>query len=140
MNELIARLMLHDLEKFDYSLHALSTMRNALESPLSESLPPEKHNWLLGYLPAAAKLVETMGPLMRSWDFEFPPNMGDPKYGQPGKGGPLWNGKNGFCKGRWDYWRERFFAISEESGLDQQKRTTTQNASEAMMCVDRDSM
>jgi hypothetical protein len=75
VNECIAKLTLHDSEEIDYGPHALSTMRSALESPLSEPPPPEKHYWLLGYLPAAAKLVETTGPLMRSWEFESPPNM-----------------------------------------------------------------
>lgn len=132
---------MQDLEEFDYRLLALSTMRSALESPLSEPFPPpEKHNVLLAYVPAAAKLIETMGSLMRSWEFEFPPNMGHPKYGQPGKGGPLWDGKKGFCKERWEFWRERFFELSDESRVNQRNRDAARKAGEVMLCIDRGSM
>lgn len=101
VNALVGYLMLHDLKLFNYELFALWTMRDALEHPLPVSGVAYKkvkgqHGRSLCSIPAAVALIGVVGELMFSWEHEF-------EHGplqDPGGGGPLWNGKHGFCRDR----------------------------------------
>ncbi|KAL4922345.1 hypothetical protein BDW62DRAFT_51857 [Aspergillus aurantiobrunneus] len=93
-----------------YSWFALITLRSALETPEERRLPDQP---LEAWIPAAAAWIETLGVEIYHWDEEFPSG---PLVGARGKGGPLWNGKHGFCEGRWKLWRERFGEVARMEG------------------------
>ncbi|KAL6234503.1 hypothetical protein BDW75DRAFT_212083 [Aspergillus navahoensis] len=93
-----------------YSWFALITLRSALETPTEQMRPAEP---LEAWIPAAASWIETLGVEIYKWDEEF---ESGPKVGARGKGGPLWDGKHGFCKERWELWRKRFGEISRMEG------------------------
>lgn len=65
-NELVAHLTVYDDKRFDYSIHACWTMRDALEYPLPSS-GQEQHATTLCHLPAAMKLVEIVGHKICHW-------------------------------------------------------------------------
>lgn len=110
---------------FNYSWFALVTFRGALETPLKQ-LPPDAP--LDTYIPAAAAWIEILGVEIYEWDEEFEHG---PLVGARGKGGPLWKGEHGFCKGRWVLWRERFGEMARMEGvpgLGEQARVTAREA------------
>jgi hypothetical protein len=133
VNELMARLMLHDSGKFDYSLFALWTMRNALEYPLPYSADPRQNQPSLCSIPAAVRLVEIAGRLIYRWDHEF---KHGPLEGRPGMGGLLWNGKHGFCRERWALWHSRFVDLSSEQWLDEEYRDGAKRAADIMSGIE----
>jgi hypothetical protein len=47
-------------------------------------------------------------------------------------GGPLWNGKRDFCRGRWDLWCRRFVDLSSEEWLDEEYRDGAKRAADIM--------
>jgi hypothetical protein len=52
-----------------------------------------------------------------------------------GKGGPLWRGKHGFSKERWQLWKERFGDMSRtELEIGDEVRTS---ASEAVLMMQK---
>jgi hypothetical protein len=134
MNTLIALLMVHDQERFNYRSFALYTFRSALE--YSESAPEddEQHpDCQKCHILAAAKLVEIVGSRIYEWDFEF---ESGPLIGDKGSGGALWDGKHGFCKGRWELWKRRFFEISDEGVFGNEVGECARKASEIMAEID----
>ncbi|KAL4925023.1 DUF3632 domain-containing protein [Aspergillus undulatus] len=84
---------------------ALVTLRTALEIP-----------WVLG-----AEIHE--------WDDGY---QSGPLVGAPGRGGPLWKGKPGFCKERWRLWRERF---GETAGKEDESEHVRRVAAEAELMM-----
>ncbi|KAL4785296.1 hypothetical protein BJX76DRAFT_325172 [Aspergillus varians] len=109
-----------------YSWFALITLRAALEKPTENRLPGEP---LEAWIPAAAAWIETLGVEIYDWDEEF---ESGPKIGARGKGGPLWDGKHGFCKGRWKLWRERFGEVARLESVAEGVRKVAEEA-EIMM-------
>jgi hypothetical protein len=134
VNRLIAWLMLHDLEKFDYRMFALWTMRGALE--YSEARPHLQSN-MAYHLPAAASLIHILGPEIFQWDHEFSYGARD---GDPGRVGPLlggqWEGKHGFCDGRWRFWRGRLEELSVSKHLSNDFRTIAQRTHAKMVMIE----
>ncbi|KAL4923848.1 DUF3632 domain-containing protein [Aspergillus undulatus] len=128
ISKFAALLMATDEAVFaSYSWFALITLRSALETPTDKRSPREP---LEAWVPAAAAWIETLGVEIYSWDEEFEHG---PKIGARGKGGPLWDGKHGFCKGRWKLWRERFGEIARMEGeLKEEVRKVAEDA-ETMM-------
>ena len=127
--------MLHDVKLFNYELFALWTMRDALEHPLADSVAQTKrHNEpTMCSIPAAVRLVEVAGQLMYSWDHGFEHSA----LAASGSGGPLWGGKHGFCRERWDLWHQRFDALSIEDWLDGRYRTEAKKAADAMLAIEQ---
>ncbi|KAL5050571.1 hypothetical protein BDW71DRAFT_172743 [Aspergillus fruticulosus] len=110
-----------------YSWCALITLRSALETPTEQMRPAEP---LEAWIPAAAAWIETLGVEIYKWDEEF---ESGPKVGARGKGGPLWDGKHGFCKERWELWRRRFGEVSRMEGeLAEEVRKIAQDAETVM--------
>ena len=110
----------------------LWTMRIALESP------PDQRPWRDNpeyYVPAAAACVSIAGKQIRLCDDDFPAGE---RTGSPGKGGPLLAGKHGFCEGRWMLWKERFLAMSEESGISDDVKAAAIDAHGRMERIDQD--
>lgn len=104
-----ALLMATEEPVFAYSWFALITLRDALETPpneLSEEDPLE------ALIPAAAEWISILGVEIYDWDEAFCGSVGN----APGRGGPLWKGKHGFCKERWELWRERFGEVARMEG------------------------
>ena len=99
-----------------FRIWALWLMRGALEYPGNDR---EEVEPLKNYLPAAVAWVSIIGPEIFSWDNEFPTGH---REGDPGRGGPLWNGQHGFCKERWKLWKQRFVELSSSDELDKELR------------------
>ena len=130
--------MLHDMILFNYGLFALWTMRDALEHLLSDSGPAQKkvksqRERSLCSIPAAVRLIEVSGELMYAWDdeFEHSPTKA------PGGGGPLWSGKHGFCKERWQLWHERFDELSRNDGIERKDRYGTREVADVMSAIEK---
>lgn len=104
-------------------------MRSALETPSDQAIREP----IEAFIPAAAAWISILGREMYDWDKEFP--YGSP-YGDPGGGGPLWDGQHGFCKGRWQLWRERFKELSKSDELSNEARETAARAAATMAEID----
>ena len=86
------------------------------------------------YVPAAAACIMIAGEQFRAFDDEYPPGE---LTGRPAEGGPLWEGKHGFCEGRWKLWKERFLSVSQEPGISEEVKTVAKQAHEKMERIDR---
>ena len=129
INKLAALLMRSQLPVFAgfdrFDIFALWTMRAALETPV----PRTDFDAPDAQIPAAAALVSILGREMYSWDREFPYGG---RQGDPGRGGPLWQGQHGPCKERWQLWRRRFGELSRAAELSDELKTIAREA-EAQM-------
>lgn len=92
----------------DYGIWSLWLMRDALETPEigPGNIPSELS------IPAVVAWIAIAGAEIYSWDRDYPPSH---KGGDPARGGPLWSGRHGFCKERWNFWKQRFVEISSPS-------------------------
>jgi hypothetical protein len=124
----VATLLAYDEERFNYRSLALWTFRSALEYASSAPQDSEEGSWE-GHVLAAAEIAEIAGEKIRHWDFEF---ESGPFIGDMGAGGPLWNGKHGFCKERWELWQRRFLELSAEPLLSDKAREKARMAGETM--------
>lgn len=107
-------------------------MRSALEySPAQRSGMEDPEV----YVPAAAACILIAGEKLRSFEDEWVPGE---LTGRPALGGPLWEGKQGFCEGRWRLWRERFLSISQETGLSEHTKKVAKEAHDEMERLDKD--
>ncbi|RHZ61818.1 DUF3632 domain-containing protein [Aspergillus thermomutatus] len=127
VNHFVALLVATDEPIFEgYSWYALVTLHEALETPwvyMQEGDPLE------AWIPAAAAWIEVLGVEIYEWDEEF---ESGPLVGAPGRGGPLWKGKHGFCKERWKLWRERFGEAAKKEDESEEVRRVAEEA-ELMM-------
>lgn len=108
------------------------TMRSALE------YSPEQRSGLEDpevYVPAAAACIMIAGEKLRSFEDDWVPGE---LTGRPVEGGPLWEGKQGFCEGRWRLWKERFGAVSEEPGISEHTKMVAKEAHDEMERIDQD--
>lgn len=117
VNKVTARLLNTGEPVFSsFDIFGLWIMRELLETPIEEmntEYEPSERN-----IPAAAAWISILGKEMYSWDKEFPyGHVGDLTVGDPGLGGPLWDGQHGFCKGRWQLWRKQFGELSSSDKL-----------------------
>jgi len=129
VNKFLAHLMTTNVPVFNFSIFCLWAMRAALETPMVHVRPD--HDTPDITLPAAAAWISIAGVQMYGWDEEFPHG---PKVGAPGSGGPLWNGKHGFCKERWHLWSRRFgeLASSDSDKITDDLRTIAKQAETRM--------
>ncbi|KAM0702667.1 hypothetical protein Q7P35_010098 [Cladosporium inversicolor] len=115
-----------------YKIFMIWTMRSALE------YSPEQRSGMEDpevYVPAAAACVMIAGEKLRSFDDEWLPGE---LTGRPALGGPLWEGKHGFCEGRWRLWKERFEAVAQESGISEGVKRKAKEAHDEMERFDKD--
>lgn len=119
---------------FEYDMFALWSMRSALESPLDlmnlEGIETPEVN-----VPAAAVWILILGEEMFFWNNEYPHG---PTEGDPGVGGPLWEGQHGFCLERWKLWRSRFGELSVEGQLNGYLREICKNTEVRMAEIEAD--
>jgi hypothetical protein len=132
VNALVATLLDYDERRFRGNRNlALWTFRSALEYTPSMPEADAEQEWE-GHVLAAAAIVEIAGEKIQHWDFGF---ESGPLIGDMGAGGPLWDGKHGFCKGRWELWQTRFFELSADTAeplLSGEAREKARVASETM--------
>ncbi|KAI9368852.1 hypothetical protein BJX61DRAFT_194386 [Aspergillus egyptiacus] len=123
VNRFVALLVATDEPVFlANSWFALVTLRTALETPWAHMRMDEP---LEAWIPAAAAWIEVLGAEMYEWDEEEESGY---LAGARGSGGPLWNGKRGFSKERWRFWRERF---GEMAGKEDESEGVRRIAGEA---------
>lgn len=134
LNVFVAMLAKTGLPAFDFSLFALWTMRAALETPADKARLDQP---LEAWIPAAAAWIRVTGDQVFRWYHEYPSG---PRVGAPGKGGPLWQGKHGFCHERWQLWRSRFqFLGTQDHVLDPETRRIAKEAADWMASIERES-
>ncbi|KAJ5970270.1 uncharacterized protein N7479_000188 [Penicillium vulpinum] len=110
---------------FAYSWFALITLRDTLETPEQSSARN-----LEALIPAAAAWISILGAEIYQWNEEFD--------GALGRGGPLWKGQHGFCKERWQFWKERFGELAViEVEIGDEVRTAAKNAKQIMEEVEK---
>ena len=115
-----------------YKIFMIWTMRSALEySPTQRSGMEDPEV----YVPAAAACVMIAGEKLRSFEDEWVPGE---LTGRPALGGPLWEGKQGFCEGRWMLWKERFGAVAKEEAISEEVKRVAKEACEEMVRLDKD--
>ena len=120
-------------EAFAFDWFGLITLRGALETDIhdldddDDPTPPEV------YIPAAAAWISIAGTKLHSLDneYEYGGHLGD-----PGGGGPLWDGQHGFCQGRWQLWRARFGQLSVEATLNDEVRQLAKQAEGRMQEIE----
>lgn len=86
-------------------------------------------------VPAAAQWVFHAGLLLFKCEEEIEPSH---DRGDPLRGGVLWEGKHGFCKKRWEFWKSRFMFIIDGENLDTETRKVAAKAVKAMNQIERD--
>ncbi|OQE40924.1 hypothetical protein PENCOP_c005G02385 [Penicillium coprophilum] len=125
-NKFTARLMATQESVFAYSWFALITLREALETPADQS---SERN-LEALIPAAAAWISILGADIYKWNERFD--------GALGKGGPLWKGQHGFCKERWQLWKERFGElVTIEAEIRDEVRTAAKDAKRRMEEIEK---
>lgn len=113
--------------RFNFDLYAIWQFRSALESNDIETLDTE--------VPAAAQWIFHAGHLIYNLDREF--EHGHTK-GDPARGGPLWDGKRGFCVERWNLWKSQFAWVSTVAEVDEGTRLVAAQARDAMEAIEKD--
>ncbi|KAJ7597682.1 hypothetical protein C8J56DRAFT_326122 [Mycena floridula] len=131
LNAFVARVTASETTNFDdYGIWA---MRYALED---DSIAPDptavmkdgelKPEVLDQHVPAAAVWILYAGDRMRNLSVK-----GD-EGSRSTRGGPLWEGKPGYSKERWNFWKERFSSFSERQDLAVETREISKQAAEKM--------
>ncbi|KAK4553645.1 hypothetical protein LTR86_009143 [Recurvomyces mirabilis] len=126
INAFLARQQATGISCLDHSLLALWTFRAALEYPGIEraKMSPLDFN-----LPSAAVWIEIAGEQLYALEKEFPHGG---NRGRPGLGGPLWEGRYGFCGERWTHWRRRFGELADEDELEHELKDLSARAEAKM--------
>ena len=92
-----------------FSLYAIWAFRAALEGDTPWCHPGPRSVTI----PAACAWVEHAGAYLIKLDDD---------YGRAGQGGTLWTGKSGYCKERWQLWRNGLRLAAEDASLSQDIR------------------
>lgn len=110
-----ARLTAREIDS--YALFALWAFREALEGdiPWCPSGPG------CDTVPAACAWVKHAGKQLIKLD---------ETYDEAGQGGALWSGKPGFCRERWQLWREGFRRAAEDEELSPDVRAEAGQAAD----------
>ena len=125
INTFTARLVRTGLPVFNFRLFGLWTMRQALEYSTPEALA-NKNGHPDAFVPAVAAWISVVGSEMYGWENEWQQGR---TTGAPGRGGPLWIGKHGFCRERWVLWRRRLVEVAEvDDGLSTDVRSAAGQA------------
>ncbi|RAH76751.1 hypothetical protein BO86DRAFT_245989 [Aspergillus japonicus CBS 114.51] len=133
VNRFVARLVAtHEPVFRPHAWFALVTLRRALETPWAQMGPEDPP---AAWVPAAAAWIEVLGPEIYAWEEEY---VAGPAVGAPGRGGPLWQGKHGFCRERWGLWRERFGEVARLEGKDVHVRSVAGRAERRMKEIEAD--
>lgn len=135
----------------DLKLYAIWALRSALEDePWNWSPPHFTEEFdddiiarllykrtiytLDGFTIPAAQWIIHAGHLIFNCEEEYDESGSS----DPAKGGDLWNGKHGFCRERWGFWKERFGWIQTRDELEDDTRAVAKIAVDAMEKVEKD--
>jgi hypothetical protein len=110
LHTFMARLMATREPVFDgLDMFALWMLRE-LETPTKDMEPKSE---IEAKIRIAAIWIEIVGVRIYGFNREFEHGPGK---NDPGRGGPLWDGKHGFCVERWKLWRRRFVEVGKMDG------------------------
>jgi len=109
---------------------ALWSLRSALEQDFDQI-----KNALDGYIPAAVQWIVYAGTLLYECEKEYPVRADG---GSTGSGGPLWNGKTGFCQERWTFWKNRFEQVQSISELADSTKSAAKKAVTEMDKIEKE--
>jgi len=123
ISRFLARMEATSIPALSFRTFVLWTMRTALEFPGTQ-----RPDTIL-FVPAAAAWIQIAGAQILHWNNEYPQGQ---RLGAPGRGGPLWEGKHGFCRERWALWRGRFGDFATASSGSQEVRKAARQAEERM--------
>ena len=114
---------------FDCQLYALWAIRVALEDkPDHRAKAYHAQGPVLDcHVPVAAEWIRQCGRALYASTEEF---------GAAGGGGRQWKGKEGYCKKRWQFWRQRFGEIADEGQASAETRQVAEDAEKAMVEVE----
>ncbi|KAL5342893.1 hypothetical protein BJX70DRAFT_394333 [Aspergillus crustosus] len=136
VNRFVAQIVATD-PKIGSPWYAVATLRDALETcweyEARGSAGDEDEGSYTGNVPAAAAWIEILGVEIYKWDRDHP---SAPSTISPGRGGPLWEGKQGFCKERWVLWRERFGEIARDENAPRDDRSAAAGAEIRMRAIE----
>ena len=110
-----ARLNAREVQSF--SLYAIWAFRAALEGD-TPWCPPGPRSVTI---PAACAWIKYAGEHLIKLDND---------YGRAARGGTLWSGNNGYCRERWQLWREGFSRSAEDVSLSQIARAEARQAAD----------
>lgn len=127
-NYFFARITANDLG--DLSIFAIWALRQALETPHEKDEPNTAAQAYDTHIPAAAAWIIGMRDKLFAKEEDLTPT--DRKYGNPAKGGPLWDGKAEFSKARWAFWKERFAEVGKMDFVSDKTTHVARNAVEYM--------
>ena len=111
----------------DFLNFGLWSLRDALEQKQTDILS------LDGHAPAAAQWMLHAGQAIFECEEEIKPSA---TGGDPYRPGELWSGKHGFCRKRWEFWKQRFAWVAEVGRLDNETRACAREAFMAMGRID----
>lgn len=123
-----ALLMATEEPVFVYLWFTMFTLRDALEIPIGQLLLTHP----LEAIPSAAIGISTLGVGIYEWDKDL---SGYPGIA-PGRGGPLWEGKHGFFKERWQLWRKRFGEVARMGEIGDEARKAAREAEQMMLEIE----
>jgi hypothetical protein len=124
----------------NFWIYCIWEMRSALETPHEDDAPDgsrhsgtamQKYN---ATIPSAAVWIFAAGKQIYEREYDLTPKS--KMEGNPGKGGPLWEGKPEFSKQRWALWKKRFGELADMEGLTEEVKSIAKEATEAMDRID----
>jgi hypothetical protein len=124
----------------NFWIYCIWEMRSALETPHEDDAPDGSHHSgtaIQKYnatIPSAAVWIFAAGKQIYEREYDLTPKS--KTEGNPGKGGPLWEGKPEFSKQRWALWKKRFGELADMEGLTEEVKGIAKEATEAMDRID----
>jgi hypothetical protein len=121
-------------------IYCIWAMRDALETPQEDDPPNSAHNSATAVqkynatILSAAVWIFATGKQVYEREEDLTPKKKN--QGNPGVGGPLWQGRAEFSKQRWALWKKRFGELAEMEGLTEEVRGVAKEAAEVMDGID----
>ena len=126
-NAFEARLTRDDILDCQYS--AIMVLREALEEePDARARAYHRQGPILDcHVPVAAEWIFRCGHVLYTSHKSF---------GAASKGGRLWKGAEGFSPERWQFWKQRFIAISEHDQVKEETKIVAREAERMMATIE----
>ncbi|KAE8860649.1 hypothetical protein PTNB29_05744 [Pyrenophora teres f. teres] len=126
---------------YTFWIYCIWTMRPALETPHVVADPEdvstpatalENYN---AFVPAAAVWIFALGKQLYEREEDLAPK--NLNQGNSGGGGPLWEGRAEFSKGRWGLWKKRFGEVAGMEGVSEECRNIAREAEVTMGDIEK---
>ncbi|KAG9195473.1 hypothetical protein G6011_00594 [Alternaria panax] len=124
----------------NFWIYCIWEMRSALETPLEDDALDGAHHpgtAIQKYnatIPSAAAWIFAAGKQVYAREYDLTPKRAT--EGNPGRGGPLWEGRPEFSKKRWALWKKRFGELAGLEGLTDEVKEIARECAEAMDRID----